>query len=140
VGSRVGQDRSSVANFVRLLELPKEVQDCVSRGTLSMGHARALLSVGEVARQVELAARVTREGLSVRETERLAESVASPGRRRARPEKTAQVRRLEDRLKRHLGSRVRIYEGKKHGRIVLEFYGAQDFDRLMRIIGLPVEG
>ncbi len=137
VAQRVGQDRSTVANFVRLLELPKEVQDHVSRGTLSMGHARALLGLEDAGGQVEVAERIASQGLSVRETERMVSARTSPARARKRREKTPQVRRLEDRLKTHLGTRVSIYEGEKHGRIVIEFYGTDDFDRLMHIIGLP---
>ena len=136
VAQRVGQDRSTVSNFVRLLELPKDVQDHVSRGTLSMGHARALLGLGEAGGQKELADRIASQGLSVRETERLVSAHTAPARPRRRREKTPQVKRLEDRLKRHLGTRVSIYQGEKRGRIVIDFYGTDDFDRLMQIMGL----
>jgi len=137
VGERVGQSRSTVANFTRLLELPKEVQDNVSRGTLSMGHARALLVLDDVARQREVAERILSQGLSVRDAERLVAAGRVPRPQRAHRDKTPQVKTLEDRLKRHLGTRVSIYEGKKRGRIVIDFYGADDFDRLMQIIRLP---
>jgi len=137
VAQRVGQDRSTVANFVRLLELPKDIQDGVSRGTLAVGHARALLALEGADKQRDLAGRVANQGLSVRQTERLVSASLSPRRRRARGQKSAQVRSLEDRLKRHLGTRITIYEGKKRGRIVIEFYGPDDFDRLMQLIGLP---
>jgi len=95
--------------------------------------------VEDTAKQRELASRVVSEGLSVRQTENLATIARPPRRPRARREKTPQVRSLEDRLKRHLGTRVSIYESKKRGRIVVDFYGADDFDRLMRIMGLPRE-
>lgn len=140
VAERVGQDRSTVSNFIRLLELPKEVQDLVAQGALSMGHARALMGLTDPAGQRELARRIAQEGLSVRQAEKLVASASPMVRRRRKKEKSPQVRRLEDRLKRHLGTRVTIYEGKKHGRIVIEFYGPDDFDRLMEIIGLPRQG
>ena len=137
VAARVGQDRSTVANFVRLLELPKEVQDLVAQGTLSMGHARAIMGLTDTSAQRELARRIAQEGLSVRQAEKMVSSAPSLVRRRRRKEKSPQVKRLEDRLKRHLGTRVTIHEGKKHGRIAIEFYGPEDFDRLMEIMGLP---
>jgi len=138
VAERVGQSRSSVANFCRLLELPKDIQDYVSRGTISMGHARALLSSPDGTAQRRLAERIVKDGLSVRETERLA-ALGETGKRKPLTKKSPQVMRLEDRLKRHLGTRVRIYEGKKRSRIVVDFYGPEDFDRLMQIIGLARE-
>lgn len=137
VAQRVGQERSTVTNFIRLLELPKEVQDHVSRGTLSMGHARALLGMADGARQRELADRIAREGVSVRDVERLIARGEPPKRRASRREKSPQVRSLEDRLKRHLGTRVSIFQGRNRGRLVIEFYGTDDFDRLLEIMGVP---
>jgi ParB family chromosome partitioning protein len=136
VAQRVGQERSTVANFVRLLELPKEVQDHVSRGTISMGHARALLTIADGAKQRELADRVAKEGVSVRDVERLIARGEAPRKRASRGEKSPQVRSLEDKLKRHFGTRVSIFEGRNRGRLVIEFYGTDDFDRLMQIMGV----
>jgi ParB family chromosome partitioning protein len=138
VAQRVSQERSTVANFVRLLELPKEVQDHVSRGSISMGHARALLTIADGVKQRELAERVAKEGVSVRDVERLIARGEPPMRRASRREKSPQVRSLEDRLKRHLGTRVSISEGKNRSRLVIEFYGTEDFDRLMQIMGVPI--
>jgi len=139
VAQRVGQERSTVSNFVRLLELPKEVQDHVSRGSLSMGHARALLTIGDGAKQRELADRVAKEGVSVRDVERLIAHGEPPKRRASRREKSPQVRNLEDRLKRHFGTRVSIFEGRNRGRLVIEFYGTDDFERLMQIMGVAAD-
>jgi len=139
VAQRVGQERSTVANFVRLLELPKEVQDHVSRGTISMGHARALLTIADGVKQRELADRVAKEGMSVRDVEKLIARGEPPKTRASRKEKSPQVRSLEDRLKRHFGTRVSIFEGRNRGRLVIEFYGTDDFDRLMQIMGVGTE-
>lgn len=137
---RLGLDRSTIANMVRLLDLPDEVKSLVRRGRVAMGHARALLAIQDSARQVSLAQRVAREGLSVRQVERLASGGVS-GRRRARragPEqKSPHVRDVERRLREALGTKVEVQEGKKagSGRITIEFYSAEDLDRILRAVG-----
>jgi len=131
--ARLGLDRSTIANMIRLLELPDPVQQMVRAGLVAMGHARAILSLTDAKRQTALAERVAREGLSVRHVERLVATQA-PTRRKAKPQaKAAGVRDLESRLREALGTKVTIEEGAKPGtgRIVIEFYSSDDVDRIL---------
>jgi ParB family chromosome partitioning protein len=141
IGGRVGLDRSSVANHVRLLELPREYQQDVEDGRLSFGHARALLGVANPERRRHLRRKIVEEGLSVRETERLARSVAGPpgGRRKAAAANVSdpEQQRLLDLLRERLKTRVRIVGGSGRGRIEIEYFGAED---LGRIAGAILDG
>jgi ParB family chromosome partitioning protein len=142
VGARVGLDRSTVANHLRLLELPKELQEDVELGTLTMGHAKALLSLGNPERRRHLRDRIANDGLSVRAAEALARSLATvSGERRAKPAARAgaaaadpNLRQLIGLLEAHLMTRVRIEGGAERGRIEIDYYGPEDLDRLSRTI------
>jgi ParB family chromosome partitioning protein len=133
---RLGLDRSTIANMIRLLELPDEVQALVRGGMVAMGHARALLAIEDRKRQVSVAERVVREGLSVRQVERLVSAVAPSKRARKRKEKSPGVRDLEARLREALGTKVSVEEGPKAGagRIIIEFYSHADVDRILAIL------
>jgi ParB family chromosome partitioning protein len=134
IARRVGKDRASVANFVRLLKLPDEVRTEVASGRLSMGHARALLSLADEMDQRRIARDIIARSLSVRETEslvkRMVESTAPPP---AAPEpKKADVhtRAAEDRLKLLLGTKVRIVRRGKRGRIEIDFVSEEELIRI----------
>ncbi len=133
IAAAVGKDRASVANFQRLLRLPAEVQAEVAGGTLSMGHARALLSLSDEADQRRIARDVVARSLSVRETEALVRKISEGERPKSMPTaKPADVhtRAAEDRLRLRLGTRVRIVRQGNRGRIEIEF-GSED--ELIRI-------
>jgi len=134
IGERVGLDRSSVANHVRLLELPREFQQDVEAGRLTFGHARALLGVTNPERRRHLRRKIVDEGLSVRETERLARSVAGApgGRRKSAAAKVSdpQQQQILDLLRERLKTRVRIVGGPGRGRIEIEYFGAEDLSRI----------
>jgi ParB family chromosome partitioning protein len=134
--SRLGLDRSTISNMIRLLELPDEVQALVRGGMVAMGHARALLAIEDRKRQVAVAERVVREGLSVRQVERLVSAVETSYRGKKRKEKSAGVRDVEARLREALGTKVSVEEGPKpgSGRIVIEFYNHADLDRILGIL------
>lgn len=137
---RVGKDRSTVANALRLLSLPDEVKDMVGDGTLSMGHARALLGVPRLPEMARFAARVAAEKLSVRETERLVkqkrESDAGGAAKPATPAKTSpQARAVVEALQRDLGTKVRLVEkGGGKGTLEIDFFSYEDLDRLLASI------
>lgn len=138
VGRRVGLDRSTVANHLRLLELPRELQGDVEAGVLTAGHAKALLSVGNPERRRHLRDRVVEEQLSVRAAEQLARQVAGP---RARPRKTAppsgvdpNLQSLIDALRARLQTQVRITGSGKRGRIEVDFYGPEDLHRITQTL------
>lgn len=125
----LGKDRSSITNTLRLLKLPQPVQDRISQGKLSMGHAMAILSLDSQSAQIGLCERVIAKGLSVRATEELVRKKVSPGKEliRVDPETVA----IEEELQRILGTRVKIRPGKKGGRIEIEYYSQEDLDRIL---------
>lgn len=113
--ARLGLDRSTIANMIRLLELPDEVQTLVRKGLLSMGHARALLSLSDRKRQIAVSERVVREGLSVRQVEHMA-TAFRPVKSKRRPiAKSAQLRDVESKLREAFGTKVSIEEGPSSG-------------------------
>ena len=129
----VGKSRPAVANAMRLLSLTPEVLELVEKGTLSAGHARALVPVLDPKLQLAAAREVAEKGLSVRQTEQLAARLLrkpkeEPVRSGISVDYCAEV---GDRLSKSLGRRVKLIDGKKAGRIVLEFYGADDREALI---------
>ncbi len=129
-GRRLGLDRSTIANSLRLLDLSDQLQAMVSRGTLSAGHARALLAVSDESRRVRLAGSIEKDGLSVRETERLA---AHDGRRHKAirlSQPSPNIVQLEDGLSEALGTRVEVKPKRQGGKIVIHFRDHDDFERL----------
>lgn len=135
---RLGLDRSTIANMIRLLELPAEVQTLVRTGLVGMGHARAILSVENTRKQIELAERVGRDGLSVRQVEHIVALTGGPRRKRkSSSSKPPAVRDLEARLRDALGTKVLVEAGAKPGtgKIVIEFYSQDDLDRVLARIG-----
>lgn len=137
VAHRVGRNRSTVANSLRLLTLPQEVQDMVGSGTLSAGHARAVLSVDSSTDRIRLANEIATGGLSVREAERRARSGSGSrrstgGRVRTRPEDPV-ARRTETALARYFGTAVTVrLRGTAAGEIRIPFHDAEDFERIIR--------
>jgi ParB family chromosome partitioning protein len=133
IAAKVGKDRSTVANALRLLELPAGVQALIETGQLAMGHARALLGLAGAAEQERVAREVVADGLSVRQVEARVRRARSGGRPRAASRATAspQVRFLEQELQRALGTRVRIVERKGgRGTIELSYHSPEEFERL----------
>ncbi|MCK6459580.1 MAG: ParB/RepB/Spo0J family partition protein [Planctomycetes bacterium] len=131
VARRLGLDPSSVSNMIRLLDLPPEVQELVRGGGLSMGHARAILGLSDGIDRIRLAERVIREELSVRAVERLIRDGATAPKRRVVPRKAPQVMALESELRGILGTKVRIEDRRGKGRIVIDYYSPEEFERLV---------
>ena len=139
---RLGINRSTMANVMRLLELPGEIQDAVSRGTITMGHARALLSLNTADERVAVWRRIEKDDLSVRQVEKLvSKGGITPRRRRRQPEenKAPHIRDLEEQLRAALGTKVSIVPTKSNaGRVVIEYYSLDDFDRIVeRVLDRP---
>ena len=131
---RLGLDRSTVSNMLRLLELPEEVQLMVSRGTLSAGHARAVLAVEDEAARTRLAHRIAQSAMSVREAEHLA--AANGGMRRVARLRPASpnIVHLEESLSQALGAKTEIRQKRKGGKIVIHFTDLQDFELLYELL------
>jgi len=137
VADRVGKQRATIANTLRLLSLPKEVQDLLGTGGLSAGHAKALAGLTDSAAQVELARRIVREGLSVRAVEALLKRPAKTARRpRAQSEaRDPNVLAAEERLQSAVGTRVRIVQNRAgSGRLELHFFSAEELERVFDIV------
>lgn len=144
VADIVGKDRSTVANTLRLLALPASVRRLVWDGQLTVGHARALLSIGNEMRIAELAKEIVARGLSVREVERRVreQTIAATGSGKAAAKRatvdnrSAEVRHLEDQLRKRLGTDVRIRQsGPEKGELRIPFYSTDDFARLVDLLG-----
>jgi ParB family transcriptional regulator, chromosome partitioning protein len=135
VSQRVGKERSTVANALRLLGLPDEVKSMLADGTLSMGHARALLGLPRIPEMVDLARRITEKKLSVREAERLVKAEREPAREPQRDQPSPQQRALVEELQRLLGTKVRLVEkGGGKGTLEIDFFSYEDLDRLLKVI------
>ena len=134
---RVGKSRPAVANALRLLKLPEEIQELLEAGKLSTSQARAVAELSDRDAQAELARRVANEGLSVRETTALAKKLAS-AKKPAAPKKNPRlgpdgvdyIAQLEQEMSLKLGRRVRVDAGTRSGSVKLEYYGQEDFERL----------
>lgn len=130
ISDAVGKDRSTVANFIRLLKLPREVRENLSAGSLSMGHARALLSLPDEHAQLQVSREVVSRRLSVRETEAIVKKAAEPAKARGEAAKDVHTRAAEDKLRFALGTRVRIVRRGKAGKIEIDFGSEDELHRI----------
>jgi ParB family chromosome partitioning protein len=130
IADAVGKDRSSVANFMRLLKLPREVRENVGAGALSMGHARALLALADENAQLRIAREIVSRNLSVRETETLVRKGTEPANPREESHKDVHTRAAEEKMRFALGTRVRITRRGKGGRIEIDFQNENELQRL----------
>ena len=131
ISQRVGKHRTAITNAMRLLGLPVEVQDMVSRGTLTSGHARALLGLETQGEQLATARYVQAKGFSVRRTEALINRKLRRKHSRPKATRSADVVELESRLQQRFATRVTIKPGRKSGTVEFEYYGREDLERLL---------
>jgi ParB family chromosome partitioning protein len=141
--ARLGQPRANVANYLRILDLCDEIQGMLTNGSLTFGHAKLLAGLADPTRQLRLARKVVNGCLSVRQLESLlADATAAPPAGSGTPHsKAPYLADLEQRLSQAVGSRVTVRPGRaKHsGRIVIEYYSLDDFDRIASVLGMPGE-
>lgn len=134
LAKRVGKERSTVTNFLRILSLPKEVKQELGAGKLSMGHAKALLSLERGRDQIQTALMIVKKGLSVREAETLASRLKNPVKgKKAR--QSHELKSVEEKLKKTLGTKVSIAATARGGRIIIEYYSTEELDRILEKIG-----
>lgn len=149
ISQKVGKSRATVANSMRLLELHENIQSWVANGQLTVGHAKVLLSIKSKDEQHVLASQILKTGATVRAAERLVATHIA----RTNPERSAKSRagrgesgrdelpaaliHVQNRLRNHLATHVRIQHAAKKGRIEIEYYGNDDLERLLAVIGLP---
>jgi ParB family chromosome partitioning protein len=137
IGERVGLDRSTVANHLRLLELGRELQEDVEQGRLGVGHAKALLGVANPERRRHLRDRIVRDGLPVRAAEELVRKAGAAGpQRKPRPRVAVdpELRRLVDSLRRRFQTQVRVQGDAGRGRIEIDYFGPEDLQRIAGIL------
>ncbi len=140
VAERMGKERSTVANYIRLLKLPPDIQVAVRSNQLSMGHARALINVDTVDKQLYLFGEIKNKGLSVRQTEELVRRLYKEGHtvkdsvKASLPEG---FKRIEDNLASHFSTRVKLNHNKKgQGNISIEYYSLQELNKLLEQLGV----
>jgi ParB family chromosome partitioning protein len=139
VSQKIGKDRTTITNFLRLLKLPEPIQAAVRKGDISSGHARALVAIEDADRQMEIFTKIVAKDLSVRDVERLArEKKGGKGSRRGTGHGggavSSSLLSIEERLRRFLGTRVQVrmlQDGK--GEIVIEYYSADDLERILEV-------
>ncbi len=133
IADTIGKNRATVANMLRLLNLPQKIQQYVSRGTISMGHARAILGLDKESEQMRLCTKVVKNDLSVRDTERYAKKLGAPSKKKV-AEKDPNLVSIEEKLKDLFGTKVKIVKSKKGGRIEIEFYSDKDLERITTLL------
>ncbi|HEY4335297.1 MAG TPA: ParB/RepB/Spo0J family partition protein [Puia sp.] len=142
VAERMGKERSTVANYIRLLKLPPDIQVAVRSNQLSMGHARALINVDTVDKQLYLFSEIKTKGLSVRQTEELVRKLYkenAPVKNSVKPTMPEAFKRIEDNLASHFSTRVKLNHSKKgEGSISIEYYSLQELNKLLDQLGVSV--
>ena len=137
VADRVGKNRSTVANFLRLLTLPPEIQDSLRKGEVSQGHARALLALKDANKIKSLFRKLMRKGLSVRQVEEIVKRGDSKSQEsspiKSKSKKSPQLRAIENDLMMKLGTKVKIREKGSGGELLVEYYSDEDLDRLIEL-------
>lgn len=136
VAARVGKDRSSVANSIRLLALPEKVKNFIIEGKLSAGHARAILAIEGESERIALAERSAAEKLSVRELEKIVYSEKPPRKKKKTEPQPPQVQSIEESLKRKFATKVSLNQKRKGGKIIFEYYSNDELNRLLEMFGV----
>ena len=154
IAQRVGKNRATVANAIRLLDLTAEVKDLLAGGQLSVGHAKVLLSLKNADLQTAAATQIIRRGLTVRATEQLVSEASHNGKLPGDPAPngpaptaarkgaagrvsgTPEIRELEEKLRERFATKVAIHHGDKKGRVEIEYFGNTDLDRVLSLMGL----
>jgi ParB family chromosome partitioning protein len=135
IATRVGKDRSSITNSLRLLQLPPQIQGWVREGRISSGHARALLGLESTLEQMDVGERIIEGELSVRQTESLIRRIKKDKKRGLRSvKKDPSIERCEEELMGLLGTKVMIEPGRKRGRIIIEYYSLEDLERIVEAL------
>ncbi len=135
VAQKIGKDRSTITNIIRLLKLPKKIQDSVRNGEISMGHARTLLAVSQPKVQTSIWQKILKEQLSVRRVEQLIKEAQNKtqARKKEAPRRSVFLQKVEENLRETLGTKVVVRPKKEGGSIEIEFYSPEDLNRLIDI-------
>jgi ParB family chromosome partitioning protein len=137
VAGRCGKERSSITNSLRLLLLPEEIRGDIIEGRLSMGHARALLAIEDDREKIKIKRRIVQDGMSVREVERLARDIKEGVRIERRSQTVVldpQIKFIEQEMTKILGTKVKIKPRGSKGKVVIDYYGPEDLDRIFNAV------
>lgn len=133
ISRKVGKDRSTITNYLRILKLPDEVKSLINEFNLTVGHAKAILSVEGKQNQIQAAKKIVKNALSVRAAEVLCKKISALKHTQVK-EKIPEVIELEDKLIKTLGTKVRIHHNQGKGKIEIEYYSLEELDRLLEIL------
>jgi ParB family chromosome partitioning protein len=143
VAERMGKDRSTVTNYIRLLKLPPDIQVAVRNGEISMGHARALINVDTIDKQLFVFDEIKSKGLSVRQTENLVRNLYKDGEAPAKEERDnlpPAYKRIEDKLGSHFSTRVKMKHSKNgSGQITFDYYSLEELNKLLDQMNITIE-
>jgi len=143
VGERMSKDRSTIANFIRLLKLPPDIQVAVRRGELSMGHARALINVDSIDKQLFIFDEIKEKGLSVRQTETLVRNMYKEKgvvKKHTKNSFPPGFQRIEDKLASHFSTRVKLKHSKNNsGSIIFEYYSMEEFNKILGQLNVQID-
>lgn len=138
LAQRIGKKRSTVANYLRLLTLPQSIQESVSNGYITMGHAKAILSVEEEKKRFLLHELILRDDLTVREAEQAAQRRGEKVKKQSPSQvpRDCYLNQLTDKMRERLGTQVAIQTKGKQGRLIIDYYSYDDLDRLLALLGI----
>lgn len=143
VAERMGKDRSTVANFIRLLKLPPDIQLAVRSGEMSMGHARALINVDTIDKQLYIFKEIKQKGLSVRQTEALVRNLYKESgavKKTAKSHMSPAFQRIEDKLASHFSTRVKLRHSRNgSGQIMIDYYSTEELNKILRQMNAPLD-
>jgi ParB family chromosome partitioning protein len=136
VAQKVGKDRATVANVIRLLKLPEEIQASIEKGDITMGHARALTALDQRGEQLRMWKLIIQKGLNVRQIEEAVRAKTNPPAKstKTEPRKTPQLAEIEDRLRSALGTQVRVSQSGSGGKIEIVYFSGDDLERILEVI------
>ena len=134
VSYSVGKSRPYITNSLRLLKLPEEVRTLTASGEISVGHAKALAAVKDRDKQITLAKKTAKDGLSVRQIELMTKETKAPARKAPKVKKSADEKKIEEDMKNALGTKVNLNRKGKKGKIEIEFYSDEELERLIELI------
>lgn len=136
ISEKVARSRSAVANALRLLSLPESIKSYLSEGKISAGHARAILSLDNEDLQIQLAELIIKNELSVRRAEQAAKDIAKPKAIKSKIRLSPEIKSIEKSLQQNLGTKVKISDNGKKGKIEIEYYGDDDLSRILKLINM----
>ena len=141
VAERMGKDRTTVTNYIRLLKLPPDIQIALRTGEISMGHARALINVDTIDKQLYIFDEIKTKGLSVRQTENLVRNIYKEKEARKSPGSLPDgFKKVEDKLSSHFSTRVKLKHSKNgSGQITFDYYSTEELNKLLDLMNVSIE-